>query len=66
MTDDVPAEPVAAKAPTSRVGRLMVLMVVMLSAVFGGIGWLQTQSLTLLNANGHLPGVTTSSGASSS
>ncbi|MEX8493515.1 ATP-binding protein [Sphaerotilus sp.] len=45
------AEPVAAKAPTSRVGRLMVLMVVLLSAVFGGIGWLQTQSLALLNAN---------------
>jgi two-component system, sensor histidine kinase len=42
MTDDV---------PTSRVGRLMVLMVVLLSAVFGGIGWLQTQSLALLNAN---------------
>lgn len=51
MTEDVPTEPVAARAPTSRVGRLMVLMVVMLSAVFGGIGWLQTQSLALLNAN---------------
>ncbi|WP_442775729.1 ATP-binding protein [Sphaerotilus montanus] len=51
MNGDAAAEPVAARAPTSRVGRLMVLMVVLLSAVFGGIGWLQTQSLALLNAN---------------
>lgn len=29
----------------------MVLMVVVLAAVFGGVGWLQTQSLALLNAN---------------
>ena len=35
----------------SRVGRLMALMVVVLTAIFGGIGWLQTQSLALLNAN---------------
>jgi signal transduction histidine kinase/ActR/RegA family two-component response regulator/HPt (histidine-containing phosphotransfer) domain-containing protein len=51
MTGDVTAGPVAARAPTSRVGRLMVLMVVVLSAVFGGIGWLQAQSQALLNAN---------------
>lgn len=37
--------------PTSRVGRLMALMVLLLTAIFGGIGWLQTQSLSLLNAN---------------
>ncbi|WP_310462519.1 ATP-binding protein [Sphaerotilus sp.] len=36
--------------PTTRVGRLMALMAVLLVAVFGGIGWLQTQSLALLNA----------------
>ncbi|MEY2875172.1 MAG: hypothetical protein RLZZ373_2543 [Pseudomonadota bacterium] len=36
--------------PATRVGRLMALMVVLLMAVFGGIGWLQTQSLALLNA----------------
>jgi signal transduction histidine kinase/CheY-like chemotaxis protein len=36
--------------PTTRVGRLMALMVLVLTAIFGGIGWLQTQSLALLNA----------------
>ena len=41
----------ASRMPTSRVGRLMAVMVVLLTAVFGGIGWLQTQSLALLNAN---------------
>jgi signal transduction histidine kinase/CheY-like chemotaxis protein len=41
----------ASRLPTSRVGRLMALMVVLLTAIFGGIGWLQTQSLALLNAN---------------
>ncbi|WP_293999264.1 ATP-binding protein [Sphaerotilus sp.] len=35
----------------TRVGRLMAVMVVVLTAVFGGIGWLQAQSLALLNAN---------------
>jgi two-component system, sensor histidine kinase len=48
------AAPVPAQQPTrlpaSRVGRLMALMVLLLTAIFGGIGWLQAQSLALLNA----------------
>lgn len=39
------------RAPSARVGRLMALMVLLLAVIFGGIGWLQTQSLALLNAN---------------
>jgi two-component system, sensor histidine kinase len=34
-----------------RVARLMALMVLLLAVIFGGIGWLQAQSLKLLNAN---------------
>lgn len=53
MSTDTALGPAAASSrlPTSRVGRLMALMVVLLTAIFGGIGWLQTQSLALLNAN---------------
>ena len=46
-----PSDPVATGPLSTRAGRLMVLMVVVLAAVFGGVGWLQTQSLALLNAN---------------
>ena len=46
-----PSDPAAAGPLSTRAGRLMVLMVVVLAAVFGGVGWLQTQSLALLNAN---------------
>ncbi|MFM2052020.1 MAG: hypothetical protein RL456_57 [Pseudomonadota bacterium] len=37
--------------PPPRVGRLLAVMALLLTSIFGGIAWLQTQSLTLLNAN---------------
>ena len=45
-----PPDPVRPVVPM-RIGRLLAVMGLLLAAVFGGIGWLQAQSLALLNAN---------------
>ena len=49
--NDTPAPEPTRRAAGAKVGRLMSLMLLLLTAIFGGIGWLQTQSLALLNAN---------------
>ncbi|MGR6805748.1 ATP-binding protein [Sphaerotilus natans] len=45
------AASVPAPAGSRRVGRLLAVMALLLALVFGGIAWLQAQSLRLLSAN---------------
>ena len=45
------AASVTSPAGSRRVGRLLTVMALLLALVFGGIAWLQAQSLRLLSAN---------------